>query len=96
MTFTEAIHALVGAPHLLAFRPAGPLLTLTRLNRVIDNRGPKPRDFHGIVSDYLAIDWQVMKQSDFAAMMQKIVDDAAAQQAAAAGQGGDLAPEPKP
>ena len=81
MTIQEALHALVGAPHLVAFRLPGPQLTLTRRNRVLDHQGPRPRPFVGCFSDFVAIDWQVMKKEDFGKMMMQLVEAARAQRA---------------
>ena len=79
MEFVEAIRALIGAPHLVAFRMPGPQLTISRGGMVVDHRGPKPRQFTGVLQDYVAIDWTVMKQADFVAMLHQLAAAAAEQ-----------------
>lgn len=84
MYLHDAIRSLVGAPNLLCFRVAGPILRLSRHNQVVDYRGPQPRRFVGCFSDFVALDWQVIDAAEFAAIMAK-----AAQERAAAAAGGE-------
>lgn len=67
----------------MAFRMPGPRLTLTKRNLVVDHQGPKPRRYSGCLADYVAIDWQVIKQSDWPAYIAKLIQQAEEQRAAA-------------
>lgn len=69
MDFPTAIRGLVGAPHLIALRPRGPVLIVTDRNKVVDVRSGKQRVYVGKLSDYLAIDWRVVTGEQLAAMM---------------------------
>jgi hypothetical protein len=69
MEFQQAITALTHGPHFVAFRPGGAILRLTKAARVVDLRGPKPRNYVGKLTDYLGIDWTVMTVEQFGAMM---------------------------
>ena len=82
MTIYEAIHALVGFPHLCALRMPGPVLTLTPHNRVMDLQGPKPRRYVPSFRDLVGIDWQVMKIQDFVRLVNQQQEAAAAAAAA--------------
>ena len=86
MTIHDAVHALIGFPHLVAFRMPGPQLTLSRFMMVIDHQGPKPRRYVPSFSDLVSVDWQVMKKEDFAKLLQKMYNEAMEQRAALAGQ----------
>ena len=60
MDIATALRGLVGAPTLVAIRPGGPMLVVTNRNKVVDLRSGKPRVYVGKLSDYVAIDWQVL------------------------------------
>lgn len=72
MQFVDAIKALVGAPHLRAFRIGGPVLIMTDRQRINDIRGGRGHQYVGKFSDYCAIDWQVMTTEQFAAFIIKL------------------------
>jgi hypothetical protein len=82
MTVYDAVHALVGFPHLVAFRLPGPQLTLSRYNMVIDHQGPKPRRYVPSFGDLVSIDWQVAKKEDFMKLLTRMLEDAQARRAA--------------
>ena len=86
MYIQQALTSLVGAPHLLAFRVGGPILTVTKRFQVVDSRGKIPRRFSGCLDDFLAIDWQVIERAQFAQILQKMRDERA--QRAAQDEGG--------
>jgi len=65
MEFPEAMRALIGAPHLMAIRKGGPILQVSNRNKVVDVRNGNERTYVGKLSDYVAIDWQVMTVDQF-------------------------------
>lgn len=86
MTIAEAIRALVGMPHLVAFRWPGPQITLSRYNKMVDHQGPKPRTFVPCFNDVVSIDWQVQTHENFGKFVQQQIEAARAQRAAMEGE----------
>jgi hypothetical protein len=60
MDFSSTLRQLVGLPHLAALRPRGPVVFINDRNRVVDIRGRRARPYVGKLSDYLALDWQIV------------------------------------
>lgn len=82
----DAFRALVGAPFLCALRPSGPQVVMKRSGMLVQMNCPRPRRFTGNLSDFCALDWEVVKISDLVRAMQQ--QQSAAAQASSSGEGG--------
>jgi hypothetical protein len=70
MDFPTMVRSLIGAPHLLALRPRGPVIRMTDRQALRDLRSGREHQYVGKLSDYLAIDWTVMTGQQFAELLQ--------------------------
>jgi hypothetical protein len=69
MDFPTMVRALIGAPHLLALRPRGPVIRMTDRQALRDLRSGREHQYVGKLSDYLAIDWTVMTGAQFGELL---------------------------
>jgi hypothetical protein len=71
MDIGTAFRNLIGAPHLLAARPNGPIVQVTARGQVLDLRSGRPYRYVGKLSDFCAIDWVVMTGQQLAELIKQ-------------------------